>query len=85
MCASAVTVGGGSPGKRKERKNKVRTPNQPPAPLEAAGAAKRMGEGGRGREVGLERFALGGGRGLREEVDDLGDLGFCGGRRGGRV
>ena len=54
----------------------VYTPDQPPAALEAARAAKRMREGGRGGEVCFEGFPLGGGRGLREEADDLGDLGF---------
>ena len=54
----------------------VYAPDQPPAALEAARAAERVREGGRGREVLLERLALGRGRRLREEVDDLGDLGF---------
>ena len=39
----------------------VYTPYQPPAALEAAGAAEWMREGGGGREVCLEGFALGGG------------------------
>lgn len=43
----------------------VDAPDQPPAALEAAGAAERVREGGRGREVCLEGFALSGGRGLR--------------------
>lgn len=63
--------------KRKVRLRNVRTPYQPPATLEAAGAAEGVREGGGGREVFLEGFALGGGWGLREEVDYLGDLGFC--------
>ena len=43
----------------------VDAPDEPPATLEAAGAAEWMREGGRGREVCLEGFALSGGRGLR--------------------
>lgn len=43
----------------------VYTPYQPPTTLEATGAAEWMRKGGGGREVCLEGFALGGGRGLR--------------------
>ena len=55
----------------------VDAPDQPPAALEAAGAAERVRERGRRREVLLEGLALGRGRGLREEVDHLGYLCFC--------
>ena len=55
----------------------VYAPYQPPATLEAAGAAERVSKGGRGCEVLLNGFALGGGRGLRQEVDYLGNLCFC--------
>ena len=54
----------------------VYTPDQPSRTLEAAGSAERMREARVGREVFLEGGALGGGRGLREEVDYLGYLGF---------
>lgn len=37
-----------------------------------------MREGRRGRKVRLERLALRRGRGLRQQVDDLRYLGFCG-------
>ena len=43
----------------------VYAPDQPPAALEAARAAERVREGGRGREVLLESLALGRGRRLR--------------------
>lgn len=36
-----------------------------------------MREGGGRREVRFQGLPLGGGRGLGQEVDHLGDLGFC--------
>lgn len=56
----------------------VDAPDEPAAPLEAARAAERVRERGRGGEVRLERLALRRRRGLRQQVDDLRDLGFCG-------
>ena len=53
----------------------VDAPDQPAAAFEAACAAERVREGGRGREVGFYRLALHGGRRLRKEVDYGGDFG----------
>lgn len=54
----------------------VYTPDQPSRTFEAARAAEGVREAGVGGEVFFEGGALGGGWGLREEVDYLGDLGF---------
>lgn len=71
----ADAVNGDVNPRRQDLVPAVDAPDEPAATLKGAGAAERVREGGGRGEVFLDRSALDRGRGLGEEVDDVGDFG----------